>query len=57
MQQCILILLPIFLLCDFTKEDSRDNKIARRCKPGSLHIDLIVLFSWDPLSSVRSFSS
>ena len=32
------------------------KKEPRRCKPGSLRFDLSVLFSLDPLSSVRSFS-
>lgn len=36
--------------------DSRGNKEARRCEPGSLHFDLTVLFSLDLLSSVLSFS-
>ena len=36
--------------------DSRVKKEARRCEPGSLRLDLTVLFSLDPLSSVLSFS-
>jgi hypothetical protein len=31
-------------------------KEARHCEPASLHFDLTVLFSLDPLSSVLSFS-
>ena len=32
------------------------KKEARRCEPGFSAFDLTVLFSLDPLSSVRSFS-
>jgi hypothetical protein len=35
---------------------SSGKKEARRFEPGSLHFNLTVLFSLDPLSSVLSFS-